>query len=315
MKILRATHLGMCFGVRDAITLAFDRARHQPLTVLGELVHNETVLDRLRCQGIQTVPLGAPVPTPAVMVTAHGASNRAKAALRARGLAVIEATCPLVRHAHLAVLALVRQGYHPVIVGQRDHIEVRGLTGDLDAFDVVLTEDDIERLAEQPRFGIASQTTQPTDLVRHLVALLRQRFPRSEVKFVDTVCRPTKERQWAAIELAREADVVIVVGGARSNNTRQLVATCARSCARVHHVQSPADLQPAWFQAADTVGLTAGTSTPDDVIDAVEDRLREWATRWSGTPEQGPALGLPVAAISNQRAGAAAELCLASAPR
>lgn len=277
MRVLRASHLGMCFGVRDALALALDRARHQPITVLGDLVHNETVLDLLQRHGVRTALPGDDITTSTVMVTAHGASDRARAALRERGLNVIEATCPLVRHAHLAVLALARQGYHPLVVGQRDHVEVRGLTGDLDAFDVVLTEADVRQLRLHSRFGVAAQTTQPSDHVRHLVALLRQRFPQSEVKFVDTVCRATKERQWAAVELAQECDVVIVVGGAHSNNTRQLVDTCARHCPRVCHVQSPDDIRIEWLASADTVGLTAGTSTPDEVIAGVVDRLHALA--------------------------------------
>ena len=105
-------------------------------------------------------------------------------------------------------------------------------------------------------------------------ALIRQRFPRSDVRFIDTVCKPTKQRQTAAVELARQSDVVIVIGGANSNNTRELVTTCSRYCSRVHHVQTEADLRPEWFGDADTVGITAGTSTPDDVIDRVEQRIR-----------------------------------------
>jgi 4-hydroxy-3-methylbut-2-enyl diphosphate reductase len=104
--------------------------------------------------------------------------------------------------------------------------------------------------------------------------LIQRRFPRSEVRFIDTVCKPTKERQSAAVEMARQADVVIIVGGRSSNNTRELVKTCARYCARVHHVQTDADVRPEWFDGVKVVGLTAGTSTPDDVIDGVEARIR-----------------------------------------
>ena len=124
---------------------------------------------------------------------------------------------------------------------------------------------------------MAAQTTQAVEKVRHLVDLIRRRFPQSEVRFLDTVCKPTKERQSAAVEMARQADVVIVVGGRSSNNTRELVKTCARYCARVHHVQTDADVRPEWFDAAKVVGLTAGTSTPDDVIDRVEARIRQVA--------------------------------------
>jgi len=154
-------------------------------------------------------------------------------------------------------------------------VEVRGLTGDLQHFDVVLDEHDVLAIEEHSRFGVAAQTTQPVEKVRHLVDLIRRRFPRSEVRFVDTVCKPTKERQSAAVEIARQADVVIVVGGRSSNNTRELVRTCACHCARVYHVESDADVRPEWFGAGGVVGLTAGTSTPDDVIDRVEARIRQ----------------------------------------
>jgi 4-hydroxy-3-methylbut-2-enyl diphosphate reductase len=274
MRVLRAVHLGMCFGVRDAITLAVEHAGTGPLTILGDLVHNPTVLGRLQAQGIAVAQDAADVTTPTVMVTAHGTSERTLSRTRALGLTVVEATCPLVRVAHRAVAALVRDGYHVVIVGQRDHVEVRGLTGDLDRVDVVLEEADVLALDEHPRLGVAAQTTQPLDKVRKMVDLIRRRFPRSEVRFLDTVCKPTKDRQAAAIDVARQADVVIVVGGRSSNNTRELVKTCARYCARVHHVQSEADVQPEWFDGAEVVGLTAGTSTPDDVIDRVEAQMR-----------------------------------------
>jgi 4-hydroxy-3-methylbut-2-enyl diphosphate reductase len=275
MKILRAVHLGMCFGVRDAIELAIEHADAGPLTNLGDLVHNPTVLRRLEAKGIAIAQDAADVRTPTLMVTAHGTSERSLARTRAMGFSVVEATCPLVTVAHRAVTTLAREGYHVVIVGQRNHVEVRGLTGDLDRFDVVLDDDDVLALEEHPRIGVAAQTTQALENVRRLVDLIRRRFPRSEVRFIDTVCKPTKQRQSAAVEMARQADVVIVVGGRSSNNTRELVKSCGRYCARVHHVETDADVRPEWFEGANIVGLTAGTSTPDDVIDRVEARVRQ----------------------------------------
>jgi len=273
MNIIRAEHLGMCFGVRNAIALALETARPGSLTILGDLVHNETVIAELRAQGIKIGQQPASVTTPTVMVTAHGASERAMTETRERGLNVIEATCPLVRLAHRAVARLVREGCHPVIIGKRDHVEVRGLTEDFDEFDVVLSEADVARLPERPCFGVVAQTTQPIEHVRHLVQLIRQRFLTAEVRFVDTVCQPTKQRQHAAVELAHKCDVVVVIGGAHSNNTHELVNTCSRFCSRVHHVQTAGDLQPEWFEETETVGITAGTSTPDKVIADVENRL------------------------------------------
>src|SRR5262245_20601973 len=211
MQILKADHLGMCFGVRDAIALALERADAGPLTILGDLVHNPTVLSALEAKGIAVAQDVAQVRTSTVMVTAHGTSERILARTRALGLTVVEATCPLVQVAHRAVAALARDGYHVVIVGQREHVEVRGLTGDLDRdqFDVVLADSDVFALEEHPRIGVAAQTTQPVEKVQRLVALIRQRFPQSAVRVFDTVCRPTKERQSAAVEMARQAEVVI----------------------------------------------------------------------------------------------------------
>jgi 4-hydroxy-3-methylbut-2-enyl diphosphate reductase len=179
---------------------------------------------------------------------------------------------------------LASEGYHVVVIGQRDHVEVRGLTGDLDRFDVVLDEADVLALDDHPRLGVAAQTTQAVEKVRRLVDLIRRRFPRSEVRFIDTVCKPTKQRQSSAVDMARQADVVIVVGGASSNNTRELVKTCARYCSRVHHVQTEADVRPEWLDGANIVGLTAGTSTPDDVIDRVEARIQQLEPRAEAQP-------------------------------
>lgn len=269
----------MCFGVRDAVALALETARREPLTILGELVHNETVLDELRARGVNLSSTPADVATPTVMITAHGASQRRLGEARQRGLNVLEATCPLVLLAHHSLTRLVRAGFYPVIIGQARHVEVRGLTEDLAEFSVALTAEDVAALPAVPAFGVMAQTTQPIDKVRRLVQLIRERFPQSQVRFIDTVCRPTKQRQSAAQELAQQCHLVVVIGGAHSNNTRELVATCSQFCPRVYHIQTAADLRPEWFFPGDLVGLTAGTSTPDPVIAAVEQRLEQIRTQ------------------------------------
>lgn len=281
MKIIRAEHLGMCFGVRDAIALAMNESKVQPLTVLGDLVHNSTVLAELRDGGVQMAQQVSDVSTEAVMITAHGASETAMNRVRARGLNLIEATCPLVHVAHRAVAKLVREGYHPVIIGKRGHVEVRGLTEDLADFDVIISENEVFELRERARFGVAAQTTQPIEKVRRLVDMIRQRFPNSEVRFIDTVCHPTKQRQNSAVELAQQSDVVVVIGGAHSNNTHELVKTCGRYCPRVHHVQTAEELREEWFVSAETIGITAGTSTPDKSIDEIERRLNQFCSQLS----------------------------------
>ncbi|HEY5043840.1 MAG TPA: 4-hydroxy-3-methylbut-2-enyl diphosphate reductase [Verrucomicrobiae bacterium] len=277
MKIIRAEHLGMCFGVKDAVALAFETAERGPLTILGDLVHNETVLAELRARRIHIEREAADVTTPTVMITAHGASGKVLARAKSQGLIVLEATCPLVHVAHRSLRKLVAEGFHPVIIGRSDHVEVRGMTEDLDEFDVVLSAADVAGLRERLRFGVVAQTTQPVEKARQLVRLLRERFSKSEVRFIDTVCQPTKQRQRAANELAQKCDVVVVIGGAHSNNTHELVKTCSKYCSRVHHIQTADDLREEWLCANDVVGITAGTSTPDTVIEAIEQRLHQLA--------------------------------------
>lgn len=301
MKIILAEHLGMCFGVRDAIALAKRESQNQPLTILGDLVHNETVLAELRARDIRIQNDAREVVTRSVMITAHGASEHKLSAVRERGLRVLEATCPLVHVAHRAVAKLVAEGFFPIIIGKRDHIEVRGLTEDLAECDVVLSEEEVDGLKERARFGIAAQTTQPIDRVNHLVSLIRSRFPNSEVRFVDTVCQPTKQRQHAAVELAKQCDVVIVIGGANSNNTRELVQTCGRFCGRVHHVQTAADLRADWFSADDVVGITAGTSTPDMEVAEVEKRLRKFSDNLATSSTRGRDTRSPSEDVSGGR--------------
>lgn len=279
MKILRATHLGMCFGVRDAIDLALQSAQNRPLTVLGDLVHNPQVLEELRSKGIRIENDPTRIQTEQAMITAHGTSDAARARLKAMPWETLEATCPLVHYAHRSLRKLVEEGCHPVIIGKKGHVEVRGMTEDLAEFDVVLSEEEIASLKQRPLFGVVAQTTQPIDRVRHLVQCLRSRFPESAVRFSDTVCQPTKQRQQAAVDLAKESDVVIVVGGAHSNNTEELARTCRKQCDRVYKIQSVQELKPEWFERAEVVGITAGTSTPDRVIDGVESALRAMTRR------------------------------------
>lgn len=278
MKVVLAESFGMCFGVRDAVQMALDSPARRDLTVLGELVHNPQVLGKLTEAGIRTAPsLDTQPETRHVMITAHGAAHSVIEELRAQGKEVLEATCPLVAHAHRMLDRLVRQGYYPVVIGRRDHVEVRGMVKDLAECAVIAGPEEIPLLAGMPRLGVLSQTTQPLDFVLGMVDQIRTAFPEAEVRFADTVCQPTKERQVAARRLASACPVVVVVGGRNSNNTRQLARTCEQEGARAYQVECPSELQPEWFQGLDTVGLTAGTSTPDDTIEAVRSALERMA--------------------------------------
>jgi 4-hydroxy-3-methylbut-2-enyl diphosphate reductase len=270
-----ADHFGMCFGVRDAIELAVGLTASGPLTILGDLVHNPDVVARLDAAGAARAGLDEEVHTPAVLLTAHGTADRVKLRLREQGLAVHDATCPLVARVHRVLARLVTEGRHPVVIGQPQHVEVRGLVGDFDDHTVVRTEADLEtlaaRVAREPglALGVVSQTTQPLERALELVEAMRARLPGTDILFVDTVCQPTKDRQIALRQLAAECDAVVVVGGPESNNSRKL-AELARSLGRpAYLVANAGELRAEWFAGCRLVGLTAGTSTPDPVIDEV----------------------------------------------
>lgn len=276
MKIKIARHMGLCFGVKDAIQLAEETAQKSPVTIYGPLAHNPAIQNRLTRRGVQFTNNHQTAKTETLIVTAHGTSDKKRSEIREAGFEVKDATCPLVHFAHRSLLELVKGGYYPVIIGNADHIEVRGLTGDLENYTVVLSSSDISRIPNVNRIGIISQTTQPVDRVQELVDSIKTRFTKAEVRFTDTVCHPTKQRQKAAIELGQQSDVVIVIGGKTSNNTRQLSETVSRFCNRVYQIESAEDLSKAWFLPEDVVGITAGTSTPDETIQPVIDQIESW---------------------------------------
>jgi 4-hydroxy-3-methylbut-2-enyl diphosphate reductase len=279
MKIHIAEHYGLCFGVRDAIAQAERLAGEAPLTILGELVHNPIVRDRLSARGVREARIDAvgEAPTPQVMITAHGASDAAREAWRAAGFGVADGTCPLVRHAHGQLRILAELGCHPVVIGKPGHVEVLGLTGDFPQTTVIESEADFDRLPSAARYGVISQTTQPIDRVEALVETMRGRFPESEVIFRDTVCQPTKNRQAALRKLLAECDTLVVVGGRNSNNTLALAAAATAAGRRAFHITHPEELHSEWFDDARDVGVTAGTSTLKETVAAVVERLEQFA--------------------------------------
>ncbi|MCD6339637.1 MAG: 4-hydroxy-3-methylbut-2-enyl diphosphate reductase [Verrucomicrobia bacterium] len=277
MKIQRAAKLGLCFGVRRALALVEALARRRPIAVLGELVHNPILLDRLRRLGVPTVHDPAESPTRVLVGTAHGISQRRILFLRSQGFEVIDAACPRVKRLHQAVAALAAEGFCPVLVGRRGHPEVEAVVEDFDQVEVAADAAEMERLPRRARWGVAAQTTHPRAEAMEAAEALRRRFPEAEVRFVDTTCPATEERQAAGAALAEKSDAMVVVGGSGSNNTRKLAAACARLCPRVFHVEGPEELRREWFRAEDRVGLAAGTSTPMESVHAVEARLRRFA--------------------------------------
>jgi 4-hydroxy-3-methylbut-2-en-1-yl diphosphate reductase len=215
------------------------------------------------------------ITTEAVMITAHGASDGTKQMLRDKGFTVYDATCPLVIRLHKLARFLEREGYFPVVIGEAGHVEVRGVVGNLRAAAVVYDESDIAQLQGHRRIGVVSQTTNRPEMVQRVLAAIRAQPWVEDLRFCDTICQPVKERQQAiGTLLEQDIDLGIVIGGMNSANTRKLKDLIADRGIEAHHLEGPEQLEPAWFTGKKHVGITAGTSTPQDVIEAVHARIR-----------------------------------------
>jgi 4-hydroxy-3-methylbut-2-enyl diphosphate reductase len=275
MKVIKADVLGMCFGVRDALALIDEIDRPERITIHGELVHNEQVLSRLHARGFHMVQESQRRPLPVtdtVLVTAHGISNAERERLRQAGKQLLDSTCPLVERAHQAAQKLQDAGFHVLVIGKPGHVEVQGIVEDLRSCTVVPSAGEV-RTYPHAHLGIMCQTTTPVPLAQEIRAAVSEKNPHAEIRYVDTICQPTKEHQRALERLLDQVQAVVVVGGRNSNNTRQLVLRCQERGLRAYHVQGPGDLRPEWFDGIETVGLTAGTSTLDETIQAVHQAL------------------------------------------
>jgi 4-hydroxy-3-methylbut-2-enyl diphosphate reductase len=275
MKVIRADVMGMCFGVRDALRVIEHVPDPQRVTIHGELVHNEAVLTDLQRRGFQIhdeCERQAMPATETVLITAHGVSLAERRRLEAAGKRLVDTTCPLVERAHQAARKLQAEGYFVLVIGRRGHVEVEGIVGDLHDYDVLEHVDEVRHYPAL-RLGIMCQTTAPSAHVERIRAAVAARNPGAEIRFIDTVCQPTKEHQKALDRLLDQVEIMVIVGGRNSNNTRQLVARSQDRGVPAFHIQSAADLCAHWFAGVETVGLTAGTSTLDATIEQVNEAL------------------------------------------
>jgi 4-hydroxy-3-methylbut-2-en-1-yl diphosphate reductase len=276
MKVIVAEAMGMCFGVRDALRQVSHVDAPQETTIHGQLVHNEVVLYQLAQQGFHQLPEQAgdnSMPdTTQVLITAHGISDRCRHQLLAAKKHLIDTTCPLVRRVHQAAQKLQQAGFHVLVLGKAEHVEVQGIVGDLHSYSVVGSVVEI-RTFPYARLGVVCQTTLPPHLADELTRCIRQCNSDAEIIVCDTVCEPTRRRQQALETLLARVQAVVVVGGKNSNNTLQLVAFCEARAVPVLHITSAAELDPVWLASFSVVGLTAGTSTLDESISEVHEAL------------------------------------------
>ena len=275
-RIEIAAHAGVCYGVERALSMAADAATSAPAPVhtLGPLIHNPLVVKELEAQGVGLAETLDDAASGSIIIRAHGVVPAVIEQARARNLTVLDATCPYVKRVHAAAEKLVREGYQLIVVGESGHPEVEGIMGHADgAARVVSCADDLADLEISNRVGVVVQTTQTQAPLAGVVSALLTRA--SEVRVINTICSATQERQQAASELASRADVMIVVGGKNSGNTRRLAQICAERCERTHHVEDACEIYPAWFTDTGLIGITAGASTPSSHIERAVKAIME----------------------------------------
>jgi 4-hydroxy-3-methylbut-2-enyl diphosphate reductase len=283
MRVLLANPRGFCAGVDRAIEivdLALERYG-PPVYVRHEIVHNRHVVEELRAKGAIFVDDPSQVPSGSLLVfSAHGVSPAVRAAAQARDLRVIDATCPLVTKVHVEAARMAREGMDIVLVGHKGHVEVEGTMGHApERMHLVQSVADVAALEvrDPERLGCVTQTTLSVDDTREILEALRLRFPAIRLPRKDDICYATQNRQNAVKELTERAQVVIVVGAPESSNSSRLVELAGKRGARAYLVQTAAEIDPAWILGADCVGVTAGASAPEVLVEEVVARLEQLA--------------------------------------
>ncbi len=282
MQITLASPRGFCAGVSRAVEIV-ERCLEifgRPVYVKHEIIHNHQVVADLRGRGAVFVESLAEVPDSSVLVfSAHGVPPSDRVAARARGLRVIDATCPLVTKVHLEAIRYARQGYHVLYIGHRGHPEPIGTLGEIEPHQGTLIEtvgeaDEVEVPAPE-RVVVLTQTTLSVQETRTILDRLRLRFPRLEMPPKEDICYATTNRQLAVAEISGEADLVLVVGSQTSSNSKRLVEVARAAGRRAHLVESPGQLDPTWLDGVRTVALSSGASAPEYLVEQTVARLRE----------------------------------------
>lgn len=277
MRVMRAEHAGACYGVQRALDMALaatDQAGEA--TTLGPLIHNPIVVADLARRGASVAESLDDIGTHTVIIRSHGVMPSVRAELADRGFAVVDATCPHVARAQTAAADLAEGGCRVLVVGENDHPEVAGLAACvLEAggkVDVVSAPEDIPDGLYDP-IGVVVQTTQRRENLDAIVEALHERGLNPRVK--NTICSATSQRQGTAADLASQVDAMVVIGGRNSSNTTRLAEICSAQCPRTFHIESVEELDASLFASTDTVGVTAGASTPEDQIASVISYLEE----------------------------------------
>lgn len=276
MKIYCANHSGFCFGVKRAIKMAMDAAKKKKSVYsIGPLIHNQSFVEHLARQGIKVIETINDIKNPdaTIIIRSHGVKPSLLRGLKRNGVNIIDATCPKVRRAQRYVERLVREGYFVIIIGEKDHPEVKGLVGYAGKNSAIYS-DNLE--IKHRKIGVVPQTTLDFE---HFYSAIKNLLPKViEMKIYNTICDETILRINEALSIARNVDMMIVIGGKNSANTTRLYQIC-KSIRPSHHIESVADINLEWFKGINSVGVTAGASTPDEQIKKVVEYLKNIKNR------------------------------------
>ena len=274
MKILLAKDAGYCFGVRDAVNLAYDTAKkHGDVYMLGDIVHNESVVADLSKAGakvvknIDEVPDGKPI-----LFRAHGTSVETWKNAQSKDMNIIDATCPLVEEIHDEVKKLSKEGRKIIVIGDHGHDEVVGIASQVSDAIIVSNIEEAKELRKMKKAGVVSQSTQTIENVQKIINIIMTKV--YDLNFVNTICFPTKRNQNQIKDLAKQCDVMIVIGSFTSANSKRLTLLAEEINDRSYQVTNADEIKVEWFNGAKTVGLSAGASTPDNIIDDVLNKIK-----------------------------------------
>ena len=287
LQVFKATEAGYCFGVRDAVDLALQAADDAKsagarLYAYGPIIHNDHVVQRLETRGVKIIDslrdvaaTGLNEPPPRIIIRAHGITKEDLAYAAERGFVMIDATCPLVTRPQELAAQFSREGYAVLCVGDRDHPEIRGVLSYVDGRKAAIqTPEELDTLVDWPptrKVALVPQTTLQREDLAKVAAAAIMRF--AEVRVINTICRATKDRQDAAHELATKVEAMVVIGGKHSANSRHLADICREQGVKTFHIADPSEVAGLDLQGIQAIGVTAGASTPDDLIDATIQKL------------------------------------------
>jgi len=275
VRIIVAKDAGYCFGVREAVNLAYETARkHGEVYMLGHIVHNENVVADLNKAGAKVVRSLKEVPDDRpILFRAHGTATDVWKKAAEQGMNIIDATCPLVREIHQEVKTLAEEGRKIIIIGDHGHDEVVGIASQVSDPIVVATPDEAQALRKMKQAGVVSQSTQTIENVQAIINILMTKV--YDLRFVNTICFPTKRNQAQIKTLSEKCDVMIIIGSFTSANSMRLTQLAKERNPRSYQVTCANDINESWFEGAELVGISAGASTPDSIIQEVTDKIKQ----------------------------------------